>query len=39
MRQYDGYPLEDVHGLSYRRHVDTNHNGAGVVVPHLQRSP
>jgi len=39
MRQYDRNPFEDAHGLIYRSHVDTKHNGADVIVPNLQRIP
>jgi len=39
VRQYDGNTFEDVDGLIYRRHVDTEHNGADVVVPRLQGIP
>lgn len=38
MRQYDRNQFEDAHGLIYRRHVDTKHNGADVVVPNLQKN-
>jgi hypothetical protein len=37
--QYEGNLFEDVHGLNHRRHVDTKHNGADVVLSHLQRIP